>query len=75
MSKKKTDWPTLLRNAISDSGMTLAAIAEKADVDHSQLSRFMRNERTITFPTAEKICIFLGFELKQTRKGGVNGKH
>jgi plasmid maintenance system antidote protein VapI len=70
MSKKETDWQTILRNAINDSGMSLMAIADQAGVDHSQLSRFVRNERTITFPTAEKIGTFLGFELKQIKKRG-----
>ena len=74
MSKKKTDWQTMLRDAIADSGLSLYAIANLAKVDHSQLSRFMRNERTITFPTAEKIGTFLGFELKQTGKRGKHGK-
>ncbi|MBC8379677.1 MAG: helix-turn-helix transcriptional regulator [Planctomycetes bacterium] len=74
MSKKKTDWQQTLRDAISSSGMSLMAIAEHAEVDHSQLSRFMRDERTLTFPTAEKIGRFLGFELKQIRKRGRHGK-
>ncbi len=70
MDKKRTDWQTILRDAIDNSGMSLMAIAEQAGVDHSQLSRFVRNERTITFPTAEKIGTFLGFELKHIRKRG-----
>jgi len=74
MSKKKTDWQTMLRDAIADSGLSLYAIANQAKVDHSQLSRFMRDERSITFLTAEKIGTFLGFELKQIRKRGKNGK-
>ena len=72
MSKKKKDWQTILRDAITESGMSLCAIANQAKVDHSQLSRFMRDERSITFLTAEKIGTFLGLELmpKKRRKRG-----
>ena len=68
MSKKTTDWQEVLRIAIRKSGMTLKDIATKAGVDHSQLSRFMRAERNITFPTAEKVGTLLGLELKLRRK-------
>ena len=69
MGKKKTDWQQTLRDTILDSGRTLKDIAIEAGVDHSQLSRFMRKERNITFPTAEKVGTLLGLELKPRKRG------
>lgn len=69
MGNKKTDWQQILRDTIEDSGMTLKDIAIDAGVDHSQLSRFMREERNITFPTAEKVGTLLGLELRPRKRG------
>lgn len=67
--KNKSDWQTLMRDAIEKSGLTLLEIAHRTGVSQSQLSRFTRGERNITFPTAEKIGKLLGLELRQTKGG------
>ena len=56
-----------MREAIEKSGMTLLEIAARTGVSQSQLSRFTRGERNITFPTAEKIGKLLGLELVRKR--------
>lgn len=66
--KKQSDWQSLMRDAIEKSGLTLLEIAHRTGVSQSQLSRFTRGERNITFPTAEKIGKLLGLELR--KKGG-----
>ena len=65
--KNKSEWQTLMREAIEKSGMTLLEIAARTGVSQSQLSRFTRGERNITFPTAEKIGKLLGLELVRKR--------
>lgn len=72
MSKAKTrtmDLETALRQAIKDSGLTRYAVAKGADVDTSQLLRFMAKERSLTLPAASKLAAFLGLELRPVRKG------
>ena len=68
MAKKKIEWEIQFRVAIEQSGMSLKEIARKSDVDDSQLSRFLRGERTFTLPTAERIARVIGLELKEIRK-------
>jgi transcriptional regulator with XRE-family HTH domain len=52
-----------LREAIRDSGKTLYQLSKDAGVGKDQLSRFMRGERTLTLPVAEKVCRALGLRL------------
>jgi transcriptional regulator with XRE-family HTH domain len=57
-----------LQNAIEESGLTLGELSRRAGVATSQLSHFMRGERTLTLPVAEKICEALGLELSRPKK-------
>jgi transcriptional regulator with XRE-family HTH domain len=59
-----------LQEAIENSGLSLKALAERAEMDIGQLSRFMRNERTITLPAAGRLCAVLGLELKPQKREG-----
>ena len=68
MAKKKIEWEMQFRVAIEQSGMSLKEIARKSDVDDSQLSRFLRGERTFTLPTAERIARVIRLELNEIRK-------
>jgi transcriptional regulator with XRE-family HTH domain len=56
-----------LREAIRDSGQSLNQLGKAAGVGPNQLSRFMRGERTLTLPVAEKICAALGLGLAPLR--------
>ena len=70
MSKtQKTDWQAIIRQAIKQSGQTSVEIARQTGVSRSQISRFLRGERTLTIPTAEKIGKLLGLELRK-KEGG-----
>ena len=71
MSKQKTrkvtidrsDLEAVLRKAIVDSGRAVNEIAAAAEVPQSGLSRFMREERTLTLPIASRLCKSLKLEL------------
>jgi transcriptional regulator with XRE-family HTH domain len=52
-----------LRDAIADSGRSLNQLSRDAGVSDSQLSRFMRGERTLTLETAAALCRALGLHL------------
>ena len=52
-----------IREAIRDSGQSLYQISHSSGVTASQLSRFMRGERTLTLPAAAKICETLRLRL------------
>lgn len=64
---EESDLISQLRRAIQESGLALAEIARRTNVDHSRLSRFVRGERTLTLPGAAKICELLGLRLVQER--------
>jgi transcriptional regulator with XRE-family HTH domain len=62
----------VIQDTIRDSGLSVLEVARRAGITQGQLSRFMRDERTLTLPAAEKVCRVLGLELrpvpKRTRK-------
>lgn len=72
MSKSPPDLVEQLRAAIRKSGLSGNQVAHRADVPQPVVSRFLRNERSITLDTASKLAAALGLELKRTRqrKGG-----
>jgi ribosome-binding protein aMBF1 (putative translation factor) len=66
MANKKPRVDTLgkdLRRAIQESGMAPTELAKKAGINHGVLSRFLRDERTITMPLASSLCKVLGLRL------------
>jgi hypothetical protein len=52
-----------LLDAIRHSGRTLTQLSESSGVSLPQLSRFVRGQRTLTLPNADKICRALGLHL------------
>src|SRR5688572_15162833 len=52
-----------LRTAIRASNESLHQLSLKSGVDRGTLSRFMRDERTLTLPAVEKLCRTLGLKL------------
>ena len=61
-----------LRQAVRDSGLSQNALAKRARVAQSQLSRFLRGERTLTLPAAARVCDVIGLEL--VRRERATGK-
>src|SRR5262245_47218389 len=65
LAKRKTNSSLAkqLRQAIRDSGLSLYELAKRSGVAAPTLSRFMRNERTLTLPVVSRICDTLGLHL------------
>ena len=61
---------TVLRTAIRDCGQSQFEIANTIGISHGILSRFMREERSMNLETAEKLCAYLGLELREVVRRG-----
>ena len=60
---KPPDLADQLRRAIGGCGMSLNQLAKATGVNKAQLSRFIREERSLTLPAAAKLCAYLGLSL------------
>jgi plasmid maintenance system antidote protein VapI len=66
MGAKRDRLPDLedqLRSALRGCGMSLNQLAAATGVHKAQLSRFLRQERTLTLIAAAKLCAHLGLRL------------
>ena len=55
-----------IRQAITDSGLLLRAIARTAEIDHGSLSRFMSGDRSIMLETVDKLSEVLDIQIERT---------
>ena len=53
----------LLRTAVRRSGRSLNELGRVCGVDATRLSRFLRGQRTLILPAAERLCEALGYTL------------
>ena len=58
---------TELRKAIEDSGYTQNQLSKLSGVNRAQINRFVKDERTLTLESAEKIAKVLKLELKKRK--------
>jgi transcriptional regulator with XRE-family HTH domain len=58
-----------LRQAITASGLSLNQLGQQAGIHHSQLSRFMREERDLNLSAVDRLCQVLGLRLTGTVGG------
>ncbi len=63
MGRRNTTISQVLRKAIAESGKSLADLQRATGISDTVLSRFVRGERTLTLPTADKLARHLGLEL------------
>jgi hypothetical protein len=66
MARKKREEPGLveqLKEAIRASEYSLEGLEKAAGLSLGSLSRFMRDQRTLTLPAAEKVCRLLRLAL------------
>ena len=63
MGRRNTTISQVLREAITKSGESLADLERTTGVSNAILSRFVRGERTLTLPTADKLARHFGLEL------------
>ena len=66
----KTTISQQLRQAIASSGLSLCQVARECGVNDAQLSRFMRDERGLTTATVDRLCEYLGLELRESKRKG-----
>ena len=59
-----------LRDAIRALGKSLYRIGAETGLDDGLLSRFMRGERTITSRNVDRLCAYLGLELRESKRKG-----
>ena len=66
MSKKKKPMSERLREALKSvaSEMSLEQIGRDTGINAAMLSRFVRGERSLTLPTADKLADYLKLELR-----------
>jgi transcriptional regulator with XRE-family HTH domain len=63
MGKSHTAMSDVLRAAIIDSGMNLAAIERETGIDRSSLSRFVAGERSMRLDMADQLARYFGIAL------------
>jgi len=72
MGEEPTRIEMQLIRAIRASGLTQKELSELSGIDQGALSRFLTGNtkvrRTLSMPTADKLCRVLGLELVQTHK-------
>jgi len=70
MAKTKRNDPhdieAQLRQLIEDSGRSQQSIAAESGVSPTQLSRFVREERSLKLTTVNKLAKVLGFTITKT---------
>ncbi len=72
MGSKPTKIERQLIEAIRASGLTQEDLAKLSGVDQGAISRFLtadlKARRSLSLPTADKLCRLLGMELVQVQK-------
>ncbi len=63
MGRRNTTISQALQEAMAKSGVSLAGLERATGISADVLSRFVRGERTLTLPTADKLARHLGLEL------------
>jgi hypothetical protein len=56
-----------IRQAIRESGLTLVELGKAAEVNPTQLYRFVSGERTLTLPVVARVLEVLGLEVVRAR--------
>lgn len=60
----------IIRRELINQPDSLRTLAERCEVDHTQLSRFMRGERGLSISAVDSICKALGLTLCVLPKKG-----
>lgn len=65
-----------LRRAIEGSGMTRYRIAQETGINESTLSRFVASGKGLSMDNCDRLCAYLGLELKPkgTRRKAAGGR-
>ena len=70
MSKRKTEdtMTDALRDAIANSGITLAELGRRTGVFRQTLTAFIRSEQTIELETADKLAAYFGIRVVRPKQ-------
>jgi len=66
-NRKRQPVSEQLRRLIRERGESLAEIGRQTGVSHAVLSRFLRGERRLSTKTVDRLCEYLGVELRKVR--------
>ncbi len=64
-SKRAVTVSQLLRVTIRDSGKTLYRVAKDSGVSYPALHRFVVGKRSLSMPALDRLCAYLGLELRK----------
>ncbi|HUU92562.1 MAG TPA: helix-turn-helix transcriptional regulator [Phycisphaerae bacterium] len=65
---KRENLSEQLRRFIRERGESLAQIGRETGVSHTALSRFLRHERGLSTASLDRLCKYLGVELRKVRR-------
>ena len=65
---KRENLSEQLRRVIREHGESLAQIGRETGVSHTMLSRFLRGERGLSTASLDRLCGYLGVELRKVRR-------
>ncbi len=57
-----------LRDAITDSGVTVYRVAKDSGIHFTAVSRFYKGERSLMIDSADKLAAYFGLELRPREK-------
>ena len=57
----------VLKEAIRGSDLTFTELSKRTEVSIPQLTRFVRGERSLTLPAAEKLAVYFGLKLAKDK--------
>ena len=70
MAKQRITVTNQIRKAILMCGMSRYAIAKQTGIGADMLCRFVHGERGLSSENTDKLCAFLGLELRPIRQKG-----
>jgi hypothetical protein len=70
MSKKKRTVTDTIRRAIDDSGKSRYRVCKDLGIPEAQMSRFMGETGGFSLPVLDRLCEYLGLELRPSKRKG-----
>ena len=59
-----------LRRAVDASGKSRYRICKDLDISETTMSRFMSGQRGLSLRLVDRLCAYLGLELRQSKREG-----
>jgi transcriptional regulator with XRE-family HTH domain len=68
VTRKRQTVSEQLRRFVRERGESLACVGRHTGVHHGALSRFLRGERGLSTRSLDRLCRYLGIELRSTHR-------